>query len=86
MSVIYQFQCVLQEIKVIADLLTAKYGPQYAEACRIESVDTISPKLKHKLSIQSPPKILVEKYVIEIASVFHIPYEPDPQIMAMDKG
>lgn len=81
-----RLQSDIQEIKVIADLLTAKYGQQYAEACRIESVDTISPKLKHKLSIQSPPKILVEKYVIEIASVFNIPYEPDPQVMAMEKG
>ncbi|XP_066150670.1 IST1 homolog isoform X1 [Euwallacea fornicatus] len=81
-----RLQSDIQEIKVIADFLTAKYGQPYAEACRIESVDTISPKLKHKLSIQSPPKILVEKYVIEIAKVFNIPYEPDPQIMAMEKG
>ncbi|XP_030754895.1 IST1 homolog isoform X2 [Sitophilus oryzae] len=81
-----RLQSDIQEIKVIADLLAAKYGPAYAEACRIESVETISPKLKHKLSIQSPPKLLIEKYVIEIASCFNIPYEPDPQIMAMDKG
>ncbi|XP_050302644.1 IST1 homolog isoform X2 [Anthonomus grandis grandis] len=81
-----RLQSDVQEIKVIADLLAAKYGPQYAEACRIESVDTISPKLKHKLSIQSPPKLLVEKYVIEIASVFNINYEPDPQVMALEQG
>ncbi|KAF7279447.1 increased sodium tolerance 1-like protein isoform X2 [Rhynchophorus ferrugineus] len=79
-----RIQSDIQEIKVIADLLTSKYGPSYAEACRIESIETISPKLKHKLSIQSPPKLLVEKYVIEIAKCFSIPYEPDPQVMAMD--
>nr|CAH7744484.1 unnamed protein product [Callosobruchus chinensis] len=81
-----RLQSDIQELKVIADLLAAKYGPSYAEACRIESVETISPKLKHKMSIQSPPKILVEKYVIEIAKSFNIDYEPDPQIMAQDKG
>lgn len=75
-----------KEIKVIADLLAAKYGPSFAEACRVESIETISPKLKHKLSIQAPAKLLVEKYVIEIAKSYNIPYEPDPQVMEMEKG
>lgn len=52
----------------------------------MESVDTISQKLKHKLSIHSPPKLLVEKYMIEIAKCFNVPYEPDPQVMQEDKG
>ncbi|KAJ8944503.1 hypothetical protein NQ318_011761 [Aromia moschata] len=81
-----RLQSDIQELKVIGDLLAAKYGPSYAEACRIESIETISPKLKHKMSIQAPPKLLVEKYVIEIAKVYNVPYEPDPQIMNMDKG
>ncbi|XP_072383675.1 IST1 homolog isoform X5 [Diabrotica undecimpunctata] len=76
----------VQELKVIADLLSTKYGPQYAEACRIESVESISAKLKHKLSIQAPAKLLVEKYLIEIAKSYNVPYEPDAQIMAMEKG
>ncbi|XP_028128169.1 IST1 homolog isoform X6 [Diabrotica virgifera virgifera] len=76
----------VQELKVIADLLATKYGPQYAEACRIESVESISAKLKHKLSIQAPPKLLVEKYMIEIAKSYNVPYEPDAQIMATEKG
>lgn len=73
-------------MKVISDLLSAKYGPSFTEACRVESIESISPKLKHKMSIQSPPKILVEKYVIEIAKSYNIPYEPDPQVMEMDRG
>jgi vacuolar protein sorting-associated protein IST1 len=81
-----RLQSDCQELKVIADLLTAKYGHNYAEACRIESIETISEKLKHKLSIQSPAKLLVEKYVIEIARSYNIPYEPDPQIMELEKG
>ncbi|KAJ8973407.1 hypothetical protein NQ317_006473 [Molorchus minor] len=81
-----RLQSDVQELKVIGDLLASKYGPSYAEACRLESIETISPKLKHKMSIQSPPKLLVEKYVIEIAKVYNVPYEPDPQIMQMDKG
>lgn len=81
-----KLRSLFQELKVIADLLTAKYGPSFAEACKVESIEAISTKLKHKMEIQSPPKLLVEKYVIEIAKSYDIPYEPDPQIMATDKG
>ncbi|XP_044266088.1 IST1 homolog isoform X2 [Tribolium madens] len=80
-----RLQSDCQELKIIADLLTAKYGQNYAEACRIESMETISEKLKHKLSIQSPAKLLVEKYVIEIAKSYNVPYEPDPQVMELEK-
>ncbi|XP_031344687.1 IST1 homolog isoform X1 [Photinus pyralis] len=71
----------VQELKLIAEIFTSKYGHQYGESCRTEDVKTISEKLKHKLSVQSPPKLLVEKYLIEIAKNYNIPYEPDPQVM-----
>ncbi|XP_063982869.1 IST1 homolog [Diachasmimorpha longicaudata] len=76
-----RLQTDIQELKVIADILTAKYGRQYTEACRDEAVHTISEKLKHKLSVQSPSKLLVEKYIIEIAKNYNVEYEPDPQVM-----
>ncbi|KAK9503194.1 hypothetical protein O3M35_011815 [Rhynocoris fuscipes] len=69
------------ELKMISDQLTAKYGKKYTEACRVGGIDTISEKLKHKLSSQAPPKILIEKYLIEIAKIFNISYDPDPQVM-----
>ncbi|KAL3282603.1 hypothetical protein HHI36_005778 [Cryptolaemus montrouzieri] len=81
-----RLQSDCNELKVIADLLTAKYGMNYAEACRVESIETINDRLKHKLAIHSPPKLLVEKYMIEIAKSFNIPYEPDPQVMEMDRA
>lgn len=79
-----RLQTDVVEMKVIADLLMAKYGRQYADACREEAVTSISEKLKHKMSVQSPPKLLVEKYLIEIAKNYNIEYEPDPQIMKED--
>lgn len=69
-------------MKVIADILTAKYGRQYTEACREEAVQSISEKLKHKMGVQSPSKLLVEKYLVEIANNYNVAYEPDPQVMA----
>ncbi|XP_038210725.1 IST1 homolog isoform X2 [Zerene cesonia] len=76
----------IQELKVISDLLTAKYGKVYAEACRNESVNTISEKLRHKLSVQSPPKILIERYLIEIAKNYNVEYTPDEQVMREEEG
>lgn len=71
-------------MKVIGDILASKYGKHYADACREESIPAISEKVKHKMSVQSPSKILVEKYLMEIAKNFNVEYEPDPQIMAQE--
>ncbi|KAJ2946910.1 hypothetical protein O0L34_g16251 [Tuta absoluta] len=76
----------VQELKIISDLFTAKYGKIYADACRGENVNTISDKLKHKLSVQSPPKILVEKYLIEIAKNYNVEYTPDEHVMREEEG
>ncbi|KAF4520451.1 hypothetical protein B566_EDAN004023 [Ephemera danica] len=79
-----RLQTDVAELKVIAEQLTAKYGKPYFQACREEGVATISEKLKHKLSVQAPPKLLVEKYLIEIAKNYNVNYEPDPQVMKGD--
>lgn len=34
----------------------------------------------HKLSVEAPPKILVERYLIEIAKNYNVPYEPDAMV------
>lgn len=76
----------VQELKVISDLFTAKYGKIYADACRNESVNTISDKLKHKMSVHSPPKILIERYLIEIAKNYNVEYTPDEQVMREEES
>lgn len=52
------------------------------QACREQQVTTISERLIHKLSVQAPPKVLVEKYLVEIAKNYNVEYEPDPQVRA----
>lgn len=77
-----RLQADVAELKVIGELLTAKYGKPFAETCRTASGEHfVSEKLMHKLAVQAPPKLLVEKYLIEIAKIYNIDYEPDPQIM-----
>lgn len=78
----------VSEFKVISDQLTMKYGKTFAEAARnnqLEYPAKVSPKLIAKLSVQAPPKLLVEKYMIEIAKSAGIPFTPDPKIMREDE-
>ena len=76
-----RMQADVAELKIIAEQLGVKYGKPYSLACRDNAIGTVAPKLMHKLSVQAPPKILVEKYLIEIAKNYNVFYEPDPQVI-----
>lgn len=76
-----RLQTDVTELKLIGDQLTAKYGKPYGLACREDAVGTVSTKLKQKLSVQAPPKLLVEKYLIEIAKMYNVDYEPDHKVI-----
>lgn len=81
-----RLQADVQELKLCADIFTIKYGKQFAESARAAiPPHKVSDKLMHKLAIQAPPKLLVEKYLIEIAKIFNVDYEPDPLVMKDDK-
>ncbi|CAJ0582838.1 unnamed protein product, partial [Mesorhabditis spiculigera] len=78
----------IPEFKVISDQLTHKYGKPFAEAARgnqLEAPAKVSPKLIAKLDISAPPKPLVERYMIEIASAAGIDFNPDPDVMREDE-
>ena len=74
------FLADVQELKTVSDQLIVKYGKPYGLACRENSVGTVSEKLMHKMSVQAPPKLTVEKYLIEIAKYYNVDYQPDPQV------
>lgn len=69
------------EFKTIAEILTHKYGRKYAEACKADSINNVNEKVKRRLGLEAPPKLLVEQYLIEIAKNFNVDYTPDNQIM-----
>ncbi|ODM97866.1 hypothetical protein Ocin01_08818 [Orchesella cincta] len=73
-------QTDVNELKLIGDQLTTKYGKPYGLACRENAVGTVSTKLMQKLSVQAPPKILVERYLIEISKNYNVLYEPDHRV------
>jgi len=76
-----RLQADVSELKIISDLFAMKYGKQYPMAAKDNAVGTVSLKLQAKLSVQAPPKILVEQYLIEIAKKFNVPFEPDQEVM-----
>ncbi|XP_033242828.1 IST1 homolog isoform X4 [Drosophila miranda] len=77
-----RLQSDIAELKIISDIFITKYGPQFAEHNRTATGDHyVSEKLMHKLTLQAPPKLLVEKYLLAIAKNYNIEYEPDPQVM-----
>ncbi|XP_063699540.1 IST1 homolog isoform X2 [Culicoides brevitarsis] len=82
-----RLQADVQELKVVSDVFAIKYGKPLVQAV-IDGQGDLKPsdKLVHKLAIQAPPKLLVEKYLIEIAKVYNIEYEPDPQVMSQRDG
>ncbi|XP_039487261.1 IST1 homolog isoform X5 [Drosophila santomea] len=81
-----RMQSDIAELKIISDIFVTKYGPQFAEQSRTATGEHyVSEKLMHKLTLQAPPKLLVENYLIAIAKNYNIEYEPDPQVMQEDQ-
>lgn len=70
----------VQEFKLISDILTSKYGKPYAESCRADRIGNVNEKVKRRLGIEPPPKLLIEQYLIEIAKNFNVNYIPDPSL------
>ncbi|XP_055606756.1 IST1 homolog isoform X2 [Uranotaenia lowii] len=81
-----RLQSDVQELKICADIFAIKYGKPFADSARAAAPPhKVSDKVMHKLAIQAPPKLLIEKYIIEIAKIFNVDYEPDPLVMKDDK-
>jgi vacuolar protein sorting-associated protein IST1 len=80
-----RLQADVVELKNVADQLTAKYGKEFAQSCRTNELNNVNEKVMHKLGVQAPPKILIERYMIEIAKTYNVPFEPDPSVMAQDE-
>lgn len=74
-----------QELKGVSEQLTFKYGKEFGQQARSNTNQTVNERLIHKLSPDPPPKLLVERYLIEIARNYNVQFEPDPEVM-MSEG
>uniref|UniRef100_A0A3Q1JMN8 IST1 homolog n=1 Tax=Anabas testudineus TaxID=64144 RepID=A0A3Q1JMN8_ANATE len=75
-----RLQSEVSELKIVSEQLCAKYSKEYGKLCRTNQIGTVNDRLMHKLSVEAPPKILVERYLIEIAKNYNVPYEPDAMV------
>lgn len=72
-----RLQVEIQELRVISDELTMKYGKEFTKSCHSNQLGNVDEKLMHKLSVEAPPRMLVEKYLEEIAKTYNVRYVPD---------
>ena len=47
-----RLQSEVQELVIVADQLTLKYGKEFAQSCRSNALQIVNEKLVHKLSVQ----------------------------------
>ncbi|RUS86362.1 hypothetical protein EGW08_005880 [Elysia chlorotica] len=80
-----RLQADVQELKAVTDEFAHKYGKEFAQACRGNQLSNVNEKVMHKLSVQAPPKALVERYMVEISKSYNVPFEPDPSVMQQDE-
>lgn len=72
------------EFKQISDLLSAKFGKDFAQQARNNTNGAVDPRIKNKITLQQPSPFLVEQYLIEIANVHGINFEPRQDIIMGD--
>lgn len=75
----------IQEFKIISEQLAIKYGKPFVEQCRCNGFNKVNPKLLAKMSVHAPPKVLVERYMMEIAKSHGVPFTPDQSIIREDE-
>lgn len=47
----------------------------------MDTLNNVNEKVKKRLGLEAPCKLLVEQYLIEIAKNFNVVYEPDQSVM-----
>ena len=77
--------CDVSEFKQISEELAAKYGKEFSLACRSNQMSNVSQKVMHKLSVLAPPRSLVERYMVEIARTYNVPFVADASIVYQDE-
>lgn len=73
-----RLQTDVNELVEIRNQFIKKYGKPYVMMCQENSNNTVSQQVIHKLSVEAPPRHLVEQYMVEIARSFNVQFEPDP--------
>ncbi|KAJ3107691.1 hypothetical protein HDU96_007823 [Phlyctochytrium bullatum] len=68
-------RCEVKELLQVRDQLIAKFGKEFGLAAIENTNEVVNPRIVHKLRIQTPDPILVDKYLKTIANAFNIEWE-----------
>uniref|UniRef100_A0A2I2ZDY2 IST1 homolog n=1 Tax=Gorilla gorilla gorilla TaxID=9595 RepID=A0A2I2ZDY2_GORGO len=68
---------LIQSMKELDSGLAESVSTLIWALCRTNQIGTVNDRLMHNLSVEAPSKILVERYLIEIAKNYNVLYEPD---------
>nr|XP_057934000.1 IST1 homolog isoform X4 [Doryrhamphus excisus] len=77
----HRLEAQVAELKIVSQQLCAKYSKEYGKLCMTNQIGTVNERLMNKMSVEAPPKILVERYLIEIAKNYNVPYDADAMVL-----
>ncbi|CAF0860370.1 unnamed protein product [Rotaria sordida] len=75
----------IPELGQVTTMFKKHFGPEYVTMCEQNKLGMVDVDLLRCLSCDLIPKLLIEKYLVEICRSQNVPFEPDPTIMAQDE-
>ncbi|CAF2100017.1 unnamed protein product [Rotaria magnacalcarata] len=75
----------IPELGQLTVMFKKHFGPEYVAMCEQNKIGMVDVDLLRCLSCDLIPKLLIEKYLVEICRSQNVQFEPDPTIMAQDE-
>jgi len=75
----------IPELGQVTLMFKKHFGPEYVTMCEQNKLGMVDVDLLRCLSCDLIPKLLIEKYLVEICRSQNVPFEPDPTVMAQDE-
>jgi len=75
----------IPELGQVTAMFKRHFGPEYVSLCEQNKLGMVDVDLLRCLSCDLIPKLLIEKYLVEICRSQSVAFEPDPTIMAQDE-
>jgi vacuolar protein sorting-associated protein IST1 len=74
----------IPELVQVTNMFKKHFGLEYVTMCEQNKLGMVDVDLLRCLSCDLIPKLLIEKYLVEICGSQNVPFEPDQTIMAQD--
>jgi len=75
----------IPELAQVSVMFRKHFGLEYVTMCEQNKLGMVDVDLLRCLSCDLIPKLLIEKYLVEICRSQNVTFEPDPTIMAQDE-